>query len=390
MPGLQWRCRFAHTINSLRIHVRLFSIDFVLATPPEINYFGFLFSSSARMYLHRIMRHCFFRSWSLACAFSMIVCVVLIWWFFKFLLIFTFFTEVTDGPHTIVQEHTPNCFSHKKLSNLLVSCPLFKHMFWMIRPFHVFNFIAECVKFNRWISSKFRCWCQSYPRSARAMDAGFSVCMYAVFPRWIWRTLTFIFFLAVMWWIALGFTKLCHLWGLCRNLCFSLCLAQDVVAPDFSQAVLPRYLSLRLSSFIASGPSFLLSTQRPYSGFLTFAETCSMGILPDRLDMFVVENKIQGLWSFEFSSSHHCGVLQTFSILNVLSVHCFEQFLGRVVQSFPGSHRKAYRLLLIELDPIERRNLGQRHSVKIHWTNLRVHALHHELRLLESGHRSCK
>ena len=54
--------------------------------------------------------------------------------------------------------------------------------------------------------------------------------------------------------------------------CFSLCLAQDVVTPDFSQAVLPKYLSLRLSSFIASGPSFLLSTQRPYSGFLTLLD----------------------------------------------------------------------------------------------------------------------
>ena len=58
--------------------------------------------------------------------------------------------------------------------------------------------------------------------------------------------------------------------------------------------------------------------------------------------------------------------------------HCFEPFLDHAmpIQSgveqnsviltctiLPGSHLKACRLLIIELDPIERRNLGRRHSV---------------------------
>ena len=162
--------------------------------------------------------------------------------------------------------------------------------------------------------------------------------------------------------------------------CFSLCLAQDVVAPGLPQAVLPRYLSLRLSSFIASGPSFLLSTQRPYSGFLKLLR------LAQWASCLIVwtccrRDKMQGLRRFEFSSSHQCGVLQTFSILNVLSVHCFAQFLGRTKSRLsefeqspailtstilPRTHLKAHLLLIIELDPIERRNLGQRHSVKVH------------------------
>ena len=54
-------------------------------------------------------------------------------------------------------------------------------------------------------------------------------------------------------------------------------------------------------------------------------------------------------------------VLQTSSIVKNLSVHCFEQFLGRTKskqseaeQILPGSHLKACRLLKIGLDPIWR------------------------------------
>ena len=90
-----------------------------------------------------------------------------------------------------------------------------------------------------------------------------------------------------------------------------------------------------------------------------------------------------GLWSFEFSS------LKTFSIVNNLSVHCFEQFLGRTkprqseAEQSPviltctilrGSHLTAYRLLIIEFDPIERRSLG-------YGINLRVIVLLHKLQL---------
>ena len=52
--------------------------------------------------------------------------------------------------------------------------------------------------------------------------------------------------------MASGVSKLCCLGGLRSNLAVSLFLAKDVV-----QAVLPGYSSLRPSSFIAPGPSFL-------------------------------------------------------------------------------------------------------------------------------------
>ena len=83
------------------------------------------------------------------------------------------------------------------------------------------------------------------------------------------------------------------------------------------------------------------------------------------------------------SSSHHLinvKFLQTFSIVNNLSVHCFEQFLGRTKprqskaeQSpviltctiLPGSHLNAFRLL-IGLDPIERRSFGRRQSTSVY------------------------
>ena len=82
----------------------------------------------------------------------------------------------------------------------------------------------------------------------------------------------------------------------------------------------------------------------------------------------------------ELSSSHHLNqyvVIQTSSIVNNLSNHCFDRFSNRTKprrseaeQSsviltctiLPGSHTKACHLLIIELDPIERRNLGRRHS----------------------------
>ena len=56
----------------------------------------------------------------------------------------------------------------------------------------------------------------------------------------------------------------------------------------------------------------------------------------------------------------------------------------------PGSHLKAYHLLIIELNPIVHRNLGRRHSVSVSWTNLIDLVLLHEHWLLENAHRSCK
>ena len=112
-----------------------------------------------------------------------------------------------------------------------------------------------------------------------------------------------------------------------------------------------------------------------------------------------------GLWSFEFSSSDTYEVLQMFSILKNSHVHYFEWFLGRTMPRrsdaeqnlvistrtiLPGSHLKAYHLLIIELDPIQRRNLGRRHFVSLHWINLIDLVLLHEHRLLENAHRSCK
>ena len=75
----------------------------------------------------------------------------------------------------------------------------------------------------------------------------------------------------VMNWIALGFSKLCHLWDLCRILPCSLCLAKNVVERGLTRLYLSWFSSLRPISFIASDTSFV--------GF-DFAETCSSGISP--------------------------------------------------------------------------------------------------------------
>ena len=84
---------------------------------------------------------------------------------------------------------------------------------------------------------------------------------------------------------------------------------------------------------------------------------------------------------------------------------CFELFLGRtkprqseaeqspVILTCtipPGPFLKAFRLLIMELDPIERRCLGRRRSANLYWTNLRVLAPRHKLRLHGNARRSWK
>ena len=56
----------------------------------------------------------------------------------------------------------------------------------------------------------------------------------------------------------------------------------------------------------------------------------------------------------------------------------------------PGSHLKACRWLITELHPIERRNIGRRHSANVYCTNLRVLVPHRKLRLHGNAHRSWK
>ena len=110
----------------------------------------------------------------------------------------------------------------------------------------------------------------------------------------------------------------------------------------------------------------------------------------------------------EISSSHHLInliFLQTSSIVNNLSVHCFEPFLDRTKprqseaeQSpatltctiLPGSHLKACRLLIIDLDPIERRNLGCGHSANVYWIILTVLVPFYKLLLHGNARGSCK
>ena len=55
----------------------------------------------------------------------------------------------------------------------------------------------------------------------------------------------------------------------------------------------------------------------------------------------------------------------------------------------PRSNLTAKRLLIIELDPIERRNLGHRHSPNVYWICLRVLVPLRKLRLHGNAHRSC-
>ena len=59
MHGLQWRCCFLHTIQSLRMHALLFSTDFLLTTPTEISFQGFPFF---RDVIHLASEALFFRT----------------------------------------------------------------------------------------------------------------------------------------------------------------------------------------------------------------------------------------------------------------------------------------------------------------------------------------
>ena len=59
---LPWRCHDPHTVQSLRIHVLLFSIDFLLVTPTERKVSWILFASFAIMKFHWILRQ---PSWDL-------------------------------------------------------------------------------------------------------------------------------------------------------------------------------------------------------------------------------------------------------------------------------------------------------------------------------------
>ena len=65
-------------------------------------------------------------------------------------------------------------------------------------------------------------------------------------------------------------------------------------------------------------------------------------------------------------------------------------FLILTCTIIPRSFLKAYHVLIIELDPIERRNLKRRHSANENWTNLRVLVPLHKLRLHGHAHRSFK
>ena len=111
-----------------------------------------------------------------------------------------------------------------------------------------------------------------------------------------------------------------------------------------------------------------------------------------------------GLWSFEFSLSDQYEVSQTSWIIKNLSARFFERFLDRTKSTrseaeqspviltctiLPRSHLKVCRLLIIEVDPIERRNLGRRHSANVYRTNLRVLIPIHKLPLHGNARRSC-
>ena len=54
-----------------------------------------------------------------------------------------------------------------------------------------------------------------------------------------------------------------------------------------------------------------------------------VSFLVDSWWLILFPQLLSELWSFEFSSSDQYEVLQTSSIVNNLSAHCFEQFLGR-------------------------------------------------------------
>ena len=71
IPGLQWRCYFPNTRQSLRIHVRLFSIDsngYILFQDYVCQFCNNEISKNSAA--------TFVRSWSLACAVSMTVCIL--------------------------------------------------------------------------------------------------------------------------------------------------------------------------------------------------------------------------------------------------------------------------------------------------------------------------
>ena len=116
------------------------------------------------------------------------------------------------------------------------------------------------------------------------------------------------------------------------------------------------------------------------------------------------QSTCSGLWSFEFSSTDRYVVWHMSSILTNLCAHCFVLSLGHTkpIQSeteqnpviltctiLPGWYPRAFHSQIIELDPIERLNLGCRHSANAHWINLRVLVPLQKLWLHRNARRSC-
>ena len=60
------------------------------------------------------------------------LCVVKLVIYQHLLECITLFTQVKEGPHTIVHEHAPNCLIHGKVSTLFKYFAKFEYKFWMM------------------------------------------------------------------------------------------------------------------------------------------------------------------------------------------------------------------------------------------------------------------
>ena len=103
---------------------------------------------------------------------------------------------------------------------------------------------------------------------------------------------------------------------------------------------------------------------------------------------------IWSIWSFtDLPSWTTCLSIYSNGFLIVQSQDSLKLNRSRAILTctiLPRSLLKAYHVLIIELDPIERRNLERRHSANENWTNLRVLVPLHKLWLHGHAHRSCE
>ena len=183
MLRLHWRCYLPHTEQSLRIHVRLFSIDVLQMTAMETNDFRILIANFAILKLHRKLPQ---RLWALAVWLAQV----------QWSCVFCEFDDSPEFPRIdyLLQSNTqrprynrslacskllharrngPTCWCLSEIVSTCFgwcgpSCPFLRHWVFGSQLMDLLEILA---------------WCQSYSRTLRAVSAGFSIFTHAGFSK---------------------------------------------------------------------------------------------------------------------------------------------------------------------------------------------------------------